>query len=203
MTLDIAAVALAFVLIFPAELPDKTFLATLVLATRYRRFPVWIGVGAAFGVQSLIAVTAGGLLSLLPRAWVLGFSFLLFAAGAVLMIITGLRERKAARDQIEATPPATGSWRIALISFGVLFTAEWGDLSQFVTAGLAAQTAAPLSVFIGAWAALLAVSGLAVLLGAWLSTRISLWRVRLVSGALLGAISVWTLSEFVAAIQTG
>ncbi|MFZ8925221.1 MAG: TMEM165/GDT1 family protein, partial [Candidatus Nanopelagicales bacterium] len=70
--LDLATVGLAFLLIFPAELPDKTFIATLVLSTRYRRVAVWLGVAAAFAVQTAIAVAAGGLLSLLPQRLVLG-----------------------------------------------------------------------------------------------------------------------------------
>ena len=61
-------VATAFALIFPVELPDKTFVATLVLATRYRPLPVWIGVTR--GVRRPVPGrgVAGGLLSLLPRA---------------------------------------------------------------------------------------------------------------------------------------
>ena len=62
--LDPAAIVVAFGVIFLAELPDKTMIATIVLATRYRRGPVWLGVGAALGLQTAIAVTAGGLLSL-------------------------------------------------------------------------------------------------------------------------------------------
>ena len=64
--MDLAVAATAFALIFPVELPDKTFVASLVLATRYRPLPVWIGVSAAFFVQTVVAVTAGSLLSLLP-----------------------------------------------------------------------------------------------------------------------------------------
>ena len=43
--------------------------------------------------------------------------------------------------------------KAASISFGVLFAAEWGDLSQLATAGLAARYDDPVSVFIGSWAA--------------------------------------------------
>ena len=48
------------------ELPDKTFIATLVMSTRFRPLLVWIGVGLAFLVQTLVAVVAGGLLAKLP-----------------------------------------------------------------------------------------------------------------------------------------
>ena len=197
---DPAAVALAFIVILPAELPDKTFLATLVLSTRYRRLPVWLGVGAAFAVQSAIAVTAGGLLSLLPTRLVLGITFLLFAAGSVLLLVTGWRAREHDEDEApHDTTQTSSSWRIAAISFGVLFTAEWGDLSQLVTAGLAAQTASPVSVFVGAWCALLVVSGVAVLAGTWLRERIALWKIRIASGLILAALATWTAVEWISA----
>jgi len=208
---DLATVGLAFLLIFPAELPDKTFIATLVLSTRYRRLAVWIGVALAFAVQSAIAVAAGGLLSLLPQRLVLGITCLLFAAGAILMLVSGLRARSAeiAEEEDEAEEfeesaerharGSTSTLRIALTSFIVLFTAEWGDLSQLLTAGLAARTGEPFSVFIGAWLALITVAGIAVLIGGWLQKRVALWRIRLVSAAVLAALAAWTLWEFIPA----
>lgn len=208
---DLATVGLAFILIFPAELPDKTFIATLVLSTRYRRLAVWIGVALAFAVQCAIAVAAGGLLSLLPQRLVLGITCVLFAAGAVLMLVSGLRARNAemaeegeeAEEFEEAAARhargSTSTLRIAVTSFIVLFTAEWGDLSQLLTAGLAARTGEPFSVFIGAWLALIIVAGIAVLIGGWLQKRVALWRIRLVSAAVLAALAAWTLVEFIQA----
>ena len=58
----------------------------------------------------------------------------------------------------------------------MLFAAEWGDLSQIVTAGLAARSGDPLSVFVGSWVALALVAGLAVLVGNQLSHRLPLDR---------------------------
>src|SRR5690606_25475169 len=55
------AAGTALAVIAPVELPDKTFVATLVLATRYRPWPVWLGVAGAFAVQVIVAVVAGGL----------------------------------------------------------------------------------------------------------------------------------------------
>lgn len=205
---DLATVGLAFILIFPAELPDKTFIATLVLSTRYRRVAVWIGVALAFAVQSAIAVAAGGLLSLLPPRLVLGITFVLFAAGAALMLVSGLRARSAEMaeegreaEEIEESAArragaSASTLRIAVTSFIVLFTAEWGDLSQLLTAGLAARTGEPVSVFLGAWLALIIVAGIAVLIGGWLQSRVALWRIRLVSAAVLAALAAWTLVEF-------
>ena len=64
---DLAPFFVTLALIIPAELPDKTFIATLVLSTRYRPVVVWLGVSTAFAVQTTIAVAAGQLLALLPE----------------------------------------------------------------------------------------------------------------------------------------
>ena len=209
--IDFATAALAFALIFPAELPDKTFIATLVLSTRYRRLAVWLGVVAAFAVQTAIAVAAGGLLSLLPQRLVLGITFVLFTAGGILMLISGLRARSTEQsiDQAEAAEFEESAQRhsgtsgtlvrVAAMSFIVLFTAEWGDLSQILTAGLAARTGEPWAVYVGAWLALVAVSGIAVLIGGWLQGRVAMWRIRLVSAAVLAGLAAWTLVEFLQA----
>ena len=53
--------ATVFGVIFVAELPDKTALAALVLATRHRPLPVWLGASLALTVQSAVAVGAGSL----------------------------------------------------------------------------------------------------------------------------------------------
>jgi putative Ca2+/H+ antiporter (TMEM165/GDT1 family) len=64
---DLAVIAVSFGAIFLVELPDKTFVAALVLATRYKPWAVWIGVGLAFFVQTLIAVTVGKVVTYLPH----------------------------------------------------------------------------------------------------------------------------------------
>ncbi|MCW2675854.1 MAG: conserved rane protein of unknown function [Modestobacter sp.] len=167
----ISVVLAAFVLILPVELPDKTLFATLVLATRFPALPVFLGVGLAFGLQVVIAVTAGSLLSLLPGALVSAVVAVLFLVGAVLL----WREARKGAEDTEATTQVreqTSFLRATAVSFGVLFAAEWGDLSQLATAGLAARYAEPLSVFVGAWAALLVISGLAAVLGRKLADRL-------------------------------
>ena len=85
LVLVLSVVPTAFVLVLPVELPDKTLFASLVLATRFPPLPVFVGVGAAFGLQVAIAVTAGFLLTLLPEALVSGVVAALFLVGAVLL----------------------------------------------------------------------------------------------------------------------
>ena len=138
-----SAALAAFVLIVPVELPDKTFVATLVLSTRYRPLTVWLGVVAAFGVQCAIAVAAGRLLRLLPERPVQLVAAALFVVGAVILFRDArnaeAEEAEAERELASgsASPAADGGRPVA--SFVVLFTAEWGDLSQLLTAGLVAS----------------------------------------------------------------
>jgi putative Ca2+/H+ antiporter (TMEM165/GDT1 family) len=194
--LDVGAAAATFVLILPAELPDKTLIATLVLATRYRPWPVWIGVSSAFVVQSAVAVIAGGLLAQLPRTPVLAVTAALFATGSVLLFRQGDDDPEAEADEVQRTPPAEhSSLRIAMVSFGVLFAAEWGDLSQLLTAGLAARYDDPLGVFIGSWLALALVAGIAVVAGRSLLRVIPVLLVRRVAATLFAALAIVTALE--------
>ena len=191
-----SVVLAAFVLILPVELPDKTLFATLVLATRFAPLPVFVGVGAAFGLQVAIAVTAGSLLSLLPGALVSAVVAVLFTTGAVLL----WREARKGAEDAEAaaqTREDTSFVRAAAISFGVLFAAEWGDLSQLATAGLAARYAEPVSVFVGAWAALLVISGLAAFLGRKLADRLPVALLHRVAALLFLVFAVVAVVETV------
>jgi len=203
--LDLGVLVATFAVIFPAELPDKSFIATLVLATRYRRLLVWLGATLAFAVQMVIAVAAGQVLSLLPQTPVLVVTAVLFAVGAVVLVRGGLRAREAeeaeeAQEEAEIAAKATGGrqgFAAFATTFAVIFTAEWGDLTQLVTAGQAARTGLPVSVFLGATLALSAVAGIGTLAGGWLQHRVPLWRVRLLSGALLAVLAVVTVVEIV------
>jgi Ca2+/H+ antiporter, TMEM165/GDT1 family len=195
---DLSVIAAAFILVLPVELPDKTLFATLVLATRFKPLPVFVGVGAAFGLQVAIAVTAGSLLSLLPDALVSGVVAVLFLVGAVILWRSATSGPED--EDVAETQQGTSFFRVAAISFGVLFAAEWGDLSQLATAGLAARLNDPVSVFIGAWAALLVVSGLAVFLGKKLADRLPIALIRRVAAGLFLVFAVIAAVETVRAL---
>jgi putative Ca2+/H+ antiporter (TMEM165/GDT1 family) len=177
--MDPAVIGLTFAAIFLVELPDKTFIATLVLSTKFRPLLVWIGVGLAFAVQTTVAVALGKAAGLLPEDVVHIASAVLFLAGAVILFreARNADAEEAETEEEYATragaDPKQGLKAVAA-SFLVLFAAEWGDLSQLLTLSLVAKYDDPVSVFIGALGALLAVSGLAVLLGRVLLTFVKL-----------------------------
>jgi Ca2+/H+ antiporter, TMEM165/GDT1 family len=150
-----------FAVIFVAELPDKTALAALVLATRHRALPVFLGAALALAVQSVIAVAAGGLFSLLPAKVVHVVAGLLFLGSAVLMWRKKEEEDTETKDGGKPLGFFGALWTV----FCVVFVAEWGDLTQIATAGFAARYHAPLIVFGAATLALWAVTALAVFVG--------------------------------------
>lgn len=175
--MDLLVVALTFGAIFVVELPDKTFLATLVLSTKYRPLLVWIGVGLAFGVQTTIAVALGSVAGLLPEDVVRVAAAAMFLLGAFLLLRearTADEEETETESEFAAKAREAHGLRVVLTCFLVLFAAEWGDLSQLLTLSLVARYDDPLSVFAGAWAALLAVSGLAALTGRFLLDHVRL-----------------------------
>lgn len=188
------AAGTAFAAVAPVELPDKTFVATLVLATRYRPLPVWLGVVAAFAVHVTVAAAAGSVIRLLPELPVRLVAAALFAAGAVVLFRGARRADTAERDQEDAyAQQVTGArhgWRAFGASFLLLATAEWGDLSQLLTAGLVAAGREPTAVAVGAWLALAVVSAAAVLAGRALLRRIRLALVRYLASAVCAALAV-------------
>jgi len=154
-----------FGVIFLAELPDKTALAALVLATRHRPLPVLLGAASALTVQSAVAVTAGQLVSLLPSRPVHVVAGLVFLLSAVLMWRRNEEAEEAEAEERASSPGGDGFWRTVWLSFVVVFIAEWGDLTQLATAALAAHYHSPWIVFAGSALALWAVATLAVFLG--------------------------------------
>ena len=163
-----------FAVIFLLELPDKTALAALLLATRHRPLPIFLGAAAAFVVQSAVAVLAGSLFSLLPREPIRIGAGLLFLVMAALLVRRNLRTVEATEEQSVEHEEARHR-RPFVTAFIVVFIAEWGDLTQLATAALQARYQQPLVVFVAATLALWAVSAIAVLLGnrlgAWIPAR--------------------------------
>jgi putative Ca2+/H+ antiporter (TMEM165/GDT1 family) len=193
---DPVVIVLTFFAIFVVELPDKTFLATLVLATKYRPILVWIGVSLAFLVQTTVAVLLGHAVSFLPEEVVQAAAGVMFLVGAVILIREGRSHQEAAANDEEIETKAVHGWRAILASFLVLFAAEWGDLSQLLTISLVAKYEEPVAVFIGALGALLLVSGLAVVAGRQLQRFVKLHVLHYIGAGvclLLAAITAYEL----------
>jgi putative Ca2+/H+ antiporter (TMEM165/GDT1 family) len=192
--MSIRSILQAFGTVFPAELPDKTMIATIILVTRYRRPGwVWVGAVAAFSVHVVVAVAAGSALALLPDTVVKAVVAALFAVGAVLLF----RAARTAEDEdVDTDVERSATVRATVVgSFGLIVLAEWGDLTQLATASLAASSGDPVGTGIGSLAALAAVAGIAATFGRQLVARVPIQRVNYVGAAVFAALAVWTVVE--------
>jgi putative Ca2+/H+ antiporter (TMEM165/GDT1 family) len=194
--MSLQAILRAFATVFPAELPDKSMFATIVLVTRFRRPGwVWLGVVGAFAIHVTVAVAAGSLLGLLPERAVQAVVLVLFLGGAVLLLRAARQEPDEELDaaqQEQATVRAT-----VLGSFGVIAVAEWGDLTQLATASLSARSGEPVATAIGAWLALASVAAIAATFGRQLVARVPIQRVNYVGATIFFALAAWTLVDLI------
>lgn len=177
------------------ELPDKTLIATLILSTRYHKLPVFIGVSLAFLAQCVIAVLAGSLLTKLPENVVAYIVAVLFTVGAIVLWRSASH---AGEDEDVMTVMTTSPVKMALISFTVLFAAEWGDASQLLTVALTAKFHAPFAVGLGSWLALVGVAALAILLGKFIQAKVPLHLIQRIAA---GVFAMFATIAFYTAIN--
>ncbi|MFF9121771.1 TMEM165/GDT1 family protein [Streptomyces sp. NPDC014889] len=188
-----SVLALVFGVVFLAELPDKTALAGLVLGTRYRASYVFAGVAAAFLLHVVLAVAAGSVLTLLPQRIVHALTGVLFLGGAAVLLL-----KKGDGEEEVRRPEDQSFWKVAGTGFMLILVAEFGDLTQIMTANLAARYDDPLSVGVGAVLALWAVAGLGIVGGRALMRRVPLALITKVAALVMVGLGVWGLWEAVA-----
>lgn len=210
-----AALGVTLVVIFAAELPDKTMFATLVLGTRYAARWVFVGAAGAFLVHVIIAVAVGQAFTLLPKAAVDAVVAALFLVGATLLLLGSESdaEREGTADAGSSAGVDTSSTdtaeltstdapspiRIVLTASSVVFLAEIGDLTQITTANLAARYKAPIAVGLGATLGLWAVAAIAISVGRNLVKIVPLPLVRRIAGFLMLALAIVSIVEAVRA----
>src|ERR1700679_1672996 len=163
--MTLTAAGATFLAVLPAELPDKTILAALILSSRYRPWYVFSGAAVAFLAQVTIAVAAGAAITLLPRGPVEGAAAAVFAVSAVLLWRHKEEENPDADEEGGQDGGRAGFWPVFGTSFAVVFLAEFGDLTQFLTVSLAARFHDPIAVGAGATLALWTAAAIAVLAG--------------------------------------
>ena len=196
--MDLNLLVSTFLLVFVAELPDKTALATLMLATRFPVRQVVVGAWLALLIQTAVAVVAGSLLQLLPEQPVrlaAGVGFLVFA-----VLVWRRNPEEEAKEEAKVEEEALESDRGSrsapwLASFLVVFAAEWGDLTQLATAGLVAHTGKPLEVGVAAVAALWTVTLLAATLGSQLARWMNPTLLNRAAAVLFAAIGVFMVAS--------
>lgn len=191
--MSLLVIGTVFVLVFLAELPDKTALASLVLGTRYRPIYVFTGAASAFVVHVALAIVAGRLLALLPHRALEAVVAGLFIIGAILLLRGRPdEEEEEDLDIKEGTEPTF--FRVSSTAFLVILVAEFGDLTQILTANLAARYHDFIpSVAIGAVLGLWAVAGLAIVGGRSLLRVVPLVVVTRIAAAIMLVLAGFSL----------
>lgn len=184
---------ICFPVIFLGELPDKTMFASLLMATHGRPLQVWLGAAGAFAVHVVLAVTiAVALFTVLPKQAIDAAVAGLFLFGAVY----AWREGRHGDDEASVQPPSKRG--VVLTAFVVIFLAEWGDLTQILTANLAIKYHSPLWVGVGSVLALWSVAAVAVTSGRTLLRFVKVSTIRKVTAVILlglAGYSAWSAAH--------
>jgi putative Ca2+/H+ antiporter (TMEM165/GDT1 family) len=182
--------AAAFVIIFLAELGDKTQLVTISFASKYPQIPVFWGVFLGMSMVTVLGVVVGTIIfQYVPIFYVKVIS------GAIF-IIFGIWTLKEAREgEEEEDVKEIGNKSVFSTTFILISIAEFGDKTQFMVIALTAQYGAPILVFIGAILAFALIVGIGVFVGKKLSERISTKWIELGSGILFIIIGIIFLIE--------
>ena len=198
--MNLAISSAVFPIIFIGELPDKTMFASLVLATRGKPMAVWLGAAGAFVIHVVIATTVGVVLfRVVPHRAIEGLVAGIFFFGALVALNEVARERRGqdGRRRLVETE-VTSRRQAALTAFAVIFIAEWGDLTQILTANLAVHYHSPVSVGVGALAALWTVAAIAVIGGKGMPRFVSVVTIRTVTAVVLltlAGYSAWSAAR--------
>lgn len=182
-----------FALMFVLELPDKTFVATVIMSTSARPLMVALGASLAMTVQMILAVAAGSVLTLVPLHWrdlVVGLIFL--AGGAYLLFVPESKEEAKGRREA-ALEKVASHWKEITTAFVVIFIGEFGDLTQIQALNFEAKLHEPLEVFLASSIALICVSFIGAYSGRALQRVVPLERIRLGGGLIFTGLGVWTL----------
>jgi len=110
-----------FALMFVLELPDKTFVATVIMSTRARPLMVALGASLALTVQMTIAVGAGSLLTLFPVHWKDLIVGLLFLSGGLYLLFVSESEEEGKGRREAALEKVTSRWKEVTTAFIVIF----------------------------------------------------------------------------------
>jgi putative Ca2+/H+ antiporter (TMEM165/GDT1 family) len=191
----LVATAVSFAVIFVAELGDKSQLMAMTFATRFRTWPVLIGITVATAVVHLISVGIGyGLGATLPTGWIsliAGLAFLAFGAWT-------LRGDSLTDEEKGKAERSTGSAILAV--GGAFFLAELGDKTMLATITLATQYGW-FGTWLGSTLGMVAADALAILVGRLLGRHLPEKAIKYGAAALFAIFGVWLVVEAIGQLR--
>lgn len=210
----------ALSLITASEIGDKTFFMAVILASRYPRKPVFLGVVVALAAMTILSVGIGQFIVLLPKLVSQylppSLSFLnqisIERLAALLFLIFGIKllysaRKMSAQTDIEVMNEAkeaiedgerkfkqrNTAWKIFIESCVLTFIAEWGDRTQFATITLAASKDS-LGVMAGGIVGHTICALIAVIGGRAIASHISERTITIIGGVLFIVLAIVSIA---------
>jgi len=181
---SLTATVTSYLLIFAAEIGDKSQLVCMVLATRHRAFPVILGAICAFALLNALAVMFGMAISnWLPEVYV-------SLTVAILFAVFGIHALRLKEDGDNENIEEKNSHGVFLATFLLITIAEFGDKTQIAVVALS-STSIPLAVWIGATIALATTSALGVWAGRTILQKIPLKLLHQISGVFFLLLAIY------------
>jgi len=180
----LTATLTGYVLIFAAEIGDKSQLVCMALAARHRASPVILGAICAFALLNALAVIFGvAIASWLPE-------FYVSLAVAILFVVFGIHALRIEAEDDPADIEEKASHSIFLTTFLLITVAEFGDKTQIAVVALS-STSIPLAVWTGATVALATTSALGVWAGRTILQTIPLKLLHQISGIFFLLLAIY------------
>lgn len=171
-------ITMSYLLVFAAEIGDKSQLVCMVLAARFRGSPVALGAIAAFVFLNSLAVTVGITITQLVEP-----KFISIAV-ALMFLLFGVQSFKnGEEDTSDVEPEMFSAKRLVLTTFILITIAEFGDKTQLAVIALSSYQP-PFSVWLGSTAALISTTLLGIWAGRTVLQKIPLTLLHQASGVL-------------------
>lgn len=180
----------SFVLMFLAELGDKTQLIALAFATRYRMRAVLTG--AIAGTLAVTAVSVGigaSIGQFLPEHW------LKIGTGCLLIVFAIVIVRGSSDEENRDEGTVASRFGPVIAVAVTFFLAEIGDKSMIATMGLAAQSESHLHVWAGASGGMILANLVGITVGRLAGRRLPERVIRWTAGILFLASGIVILIE--------
>jgi len=174
----------SFLLIFAAEIGDKSQLVCMVLAARYKAAPVMLGSILAFFLLNSLAVTFGvAIANWLPEVYV-------SVAVAILFAVFGVHALRMEEDFNNDKIALRSHGSILLGTFLLITVAEFGDKTQLAVVALS-STSLPIAVWLGSTAALITTSALGVWAGRTILQKVPITLLHRISGIIFITLAIF------------
>ncbi len=181
---SLTATVTSYLLIFAAEIGDKSQLVCMVLATRHRAFPIILGAVFAFALLNALAVMFGmAIANWLPEVYV-------SLTVAILFAVFGIHALRLKEDGDKENIAEKNNHSVFLTTFLLITIAEFGDKTQIAVVALS-STSIPLAVWIGATIALATTSALGVWAGRTILQKIPLKLLHQISGIFFLLLAIY------------